>query len=312
MQKSLVNTSKKRVRLIKTSLIIAVLLVLFIITTMLSVKYTKNNESILLTQLKPNSSKQMMGYILETSDNKTVVIDGGTEEDAENLINWINKQGGKVDAWFITHPHIDHIGAFMNIVENTEIPIENIYLSINELDWYKQYEPSRINEIEKFFNILNNSRISQNIHEATLGQNIEIDNIRFEILGVKNPEIIQNAVNNSSMVIKMYVSNKTVLFLGDTGEESGEKLLKEQGENLKSDIVQMAHHGQNGVTEDVYKVINPSICLWPTPEWLWNNDSGGGEDSGPWKTKITRSWMSKLNVKQNIIESDVDQTIQIP
>lgn len=312
MQKSLIKTSKRKKIAIKTSVIVLILVILFIITTMLSVKDTKNIEQISLTQLKANSDKQMMGYIIHTGNDKTIVIDGGTEEDAQNLIEWINKQGGKVDAWYITHPHIDHMGAFIKIVEETEIPIEKIYVTLNDLDWYRQNEPSRIEEIESFFNTIQNSRISENVNEVSIGQKIEIDGLNFEILGIKNPEITNNAVNNSSMVIKIYANKKTILFLGDTGKESGEKLLKEQGENLKSDIVQMAHHGQDGVTEEVYKMIDPEICLWPTPEWLWNNDSGGGEDSGPWKTKTTRMWMSKLNVKENIVEKDGDKTIQIP
>ena len=311
MQNSLVKASKRKKIVLSTSAILVILIILFIITTILSIKDTKNIGEISLTQLKANSDKQMMGYILQTANNKTVIIDGGTEEDAQNLIEWINKQGGKVDAWYITHSHIDHMGAFMKIVEETEIPIEKIYVTLNDLEWYRQNEPSRIEEIERFFTVIQNSRISDKVSEVTLGEKMEIDGLNFEILGVKNPEITNNAVNNSSMVIKMYANRQSVLFLADTGEESGEKLLKEQGENLKVDIVQMAHHGQNGVTEDVYKMIDPEICLWPTPEWLWNNDSGEGEDSGPWKTKTTRVWMSKLNVKENIIEKDGDQTIQI-
>ena len=75
------------------------------------------------------------------------------------------------------------------------------------------------------------------------------------------------------MVIKVKVNHKKILFLGDTGTESSEKLIKGQGNNLKADIVQMAHHGQAGATEELYKIVKPEICLWPTPEWLWNNNS---------------------------------------
>lgn len=34
---------------------------------------------------------------------------------------------------------------------------------------------------------------------------------------------------------------------------------------LKCDIVQVAHHGQNGVGYEVYKALRPSVALWPTP-----------------------------------------------
>lgn len=41
----------------------------------------------------------------------------------------------------------------------------------------------------------------------------------------------------------------------------------------------MSHHGQQGATKELYECINPKICLWPTTDWLWNNDDGNGIDS---------------------------------
>ena len=128
---------------------------------------------------------------------------------------------------------------------------------------------------------------------------------------MKNPEITNNAFNNSSMVIKMNLEKSSILFLGDTGEESGDKLLNTQKDKLKSDIVQVAHHGQRGAKESLYQEIKPTICLWPTPKWLWDNDNGGGKDSGQWKTLETRAWMEKLGVKKNIVEKDGDITIKV-
>lgn len=60
----------------------------------------------------------------------------------------------------------------------------------------------------------------------------------------------------------------------------------------------MAHHGQAGVTENVYRVINPKYCLWPTPDWLWGNKEK------VYKTDETKKWINKLNVKKNYIVKD--------
>ena len=110
---------------------------------------------------------------------------------------------------------------------------------------------------------------------------ITIDNIEIEILGIKNPEITENSGNEQSMVIKFDTGKTTLLILGDTGIQSSEKLLNTQKDKLKSDIVQMAHHGQAGATKELYEEVKPTTCLWPTPEWLWNNDSGNGENTRP-------------------------------
>ena len=67
----------------------------------------------------------------------------------------------------------------------------------------------------------------------------------------------------------------------------------------------MAHHGQQGVTEKFYRHISPQVCLWPTPEWLWNNDIGAGFDTGPYKTLETRGWMEKMNTVNYHFENTV-------
>lgn len=290
-------------------IIIVILVILFIFAAMMKIiTLTKTTE---LLQLGNSGHSQMMGYILKTENNKVIVIDGGTTEDTQNLINEINNISGKVDYWFITHPHQDHASCFIDIVENTQIPIGEVYVTLNTEEWYNQHGGSRKEEAIRFINTLKNEKLKSKVQEVTLNQIIQIDNIKCEILGIKNPEIVENAINNSSMIIKMDTLKNSILFLGDTGIESGNKLLEKQKEKLKSDIVQMAHHGQSGVTEEIYKAINPSICLWPTPNWLWINDSGNGEDSGPWKTKETKEWIQNLEIKRNIIEKDGNIKIQI-
>lgn len=297
-------------RKIKTKKLILILILISILAIGLKMILNYENK-IELCQLKDNGSSQMMGYIITTKNKKTIVIDGGTDKDTQNLIEQIKQRTGKVDYWFITHPHKDHATCFINIVQNTDIKIENVYVTLNEIDWYKQYEPQRTIEAENLQKVLQNEKIKDKVTEVKLNQEINIDNIRCKILGIKNPEITTNAINNSSMVIKMETKKNSILFLGDTGVESGNKLLDNQKEKLKVNILQMAHHGQQGVSKEIYEYIKPKICLWPTPDWLWINDSGNGEDSGPWKTKETRKWIEELNVNKNIIEKDGNIKISI-
>ena len=100
--------------------------------------------------------------------------------------------------------------------------------------------------------------------------------------------------------------NKSIIFLGD-GLKNVSKEVLENPESLKSDAVQMAHHGQNGVTQEVYQAINPDVCFFNCPEWLWNNDNGGGYNSGSWQTVIVRGWMSEMNTT-NYAAYEGDQT----
>ena len=287
-------------------------IVLVIILSLINLINSANNKEVTLTQLSPQSSRQMMSYLIKTQNNKLIIVDGGTIQDADNLKKNIYKNGGKVDYWFLTHAHDDHVGAFTEIINKTDIPVEKIYATVNELNWYEKNEPSRVEFTKKFFETLKNEKVENRIIEPKINQTIKIDKkINAEILKTRNPEITQNAGNEQSMVIKFNIGNTSFLVLGDLGENGSRILLNTQREKLKSDIVQMSHHGQAGATRELYEEVRPKICLWPTPEWLWNNNAGEGFNTGPWKTLETRDWIKNLKVEQNFIAKDGDISINI-
>lgn len=86
------------------------------------------------------------------------------------------------------------------------------------------------------------------------------------------------------------------MFLGDAGVEAGNSLVKTYGDDLKSDMVQMAHHGQAGVNKNVYAKIDPKVCLWPIPSWVWENTNN------QFQTNYTKKWIfEELQVKHHYI-----------
>ena len=75
------------------------------------------NQIIMLNTV---TGSQMNSFIITTDDGKVIVMDGGFNQDADNLIDWLKKLTGQevphVDAWFFSHPHLDHISAFIQIM----------------------------------------------------------------------------------------------------------------------------------------------------------------------------------------------------
>lgn len=251
-----------------------------------------------LYQLSNQSYSQMMSYILHY-DDKTIVVDGGTNDDEEYLINQIEKISGNntVDAWFITHYHKDHTGALTQYLSNNDkkIQIKKVYYNFPNEKWVEENESNRLNDIKMINNQID--KVSSQIIKT--GDRIKIGNIVIDVLRVFNPLITNNAGNNSSSVFKFSINDINILFLGDLGVEGGEGLLKNNKDAIANmTYVQMAHHGQAGVNEDVYQVINPKYCLWPTTDWLWENKDGA------YKTDETKEWIGKLNVKKNYIAKD--------
>jgi len=252
-----------------------------------------------LWQLPNQTPTQMMSYVIRTVNGNVLVIDGGNAGDGAYLQRFIRERGNKVEAWFISHMHGDHVAALCQILANPEgMEIKDIYVELPDLEWLGRYAPE--SEVLELTKILANAECSRKPY--TLGADFSIDGVRIQVLGVGNPEITQNAINNSSVVLRMSDNVKSVLFPADLGVEGGDKLLTtEYADALPSDYVQMAHHGQNGVSEEFYRKVNPSYCLWPTPKWLWDNDRGQGQGSGPWQTLTVRAWMDKLDIKRHYV-----------
>lgn len=265
-----------------------------------------------LTLIANRTNSQMLSVLVETNNGRLIMVDGGVEGDAGHLIETLAAKGGHVDAWLITHPHSDHIGALDYILRHPEsgISVDGIYYSFTNLSWYQEYEAYRADTVGQLMNTFA-SLPQEKLHgDIRKGQEIMVDNVKITVMN--EPYLYaRHAINNSSVAYMLEINGRKVLFLGDMSTEAGKQLIAENSaESLKCDIVQMAHHGQDGVGLEVYKVLQPEICLWCAPEWLWNNDSGSGMDTGNWKTLETRRWMAQLGVPYHLCIKDGDQVIQ--
>lgn len=266
-----------------------------------------------LTMLAPATSSQNMSYLLQTQYGSIIVIDGGLREDADHLIETIQAKGGRVAAWLITHPHSDHIGALTEILNREPIPvqIDNIYYSFLERDTYAHGEHmGRMGDYDNLVAAFGKVAPEKLHGSLSKGQKIQVDDVTINVLNLPYRSL-SNTFNNSSIAYRLDVGGKRILFLGDMGWDAGQNLLERAGSGeLKADVVQMAHHGQDGVEEGIYRIINPEICLWPTPGWLWDNVKNGQAGAGPWKTLTVRSWMNNLGVNRNICVKDGDQVLK--
>lgn len=269
-----------------------------------------------LWMLGSTTGAQNLSIVIKSPNGKLIVIDGGWEADADKLTSLILQQGGEVDAWLITHPHEDHVGALCAILNDgaRKIKIDKIYCSLATPDWYRQVSPTGAGIADQLLRAFTKLPVGTVTNNIGRGTEINIDDVNIRVLNNRGI-YTYNGVNNSSLVYKIRVSGQSILILGDLAYDGGKDLIKTcTAAELKSDIVQMAHHGQQGVDQDAYALIAPTTCLWPTPAWLWNNDNGGGVGSGPWGTLTTRAWMDALGVKDNrsLKDGDVHMYLGMP
>lgn len=247
---------------------------------------------------------QMFGCVVMT-DKHTVVIDGGTMGDGKQLADLLEQNANShVDAWFFTHPHHDHIGCFVDICKNyPEVKIDRVY---NRFPDHNTLIPHLRTDTERML-VSDFFELSRDKNTTVLSANdsLVFDGVSVRVLRVYNPEITENFINNTSTVYRIDGEKGSFLILGDLGVEGGCELMKScPKELLQADYTQMAHHGQGGVSREFYEYIRPQRCIWPAPDWLWDNDAGNGFDTGPWQTVRTREWMQALGVTEHIVEKD--------
>ena len=254
-----------------------------------------------------------MGYIIRTRNNKLIIVDGGRENDKDLVLKYINEYGkGKVDYWFVTHAHIDHVGALLKIIEDDEnIEIENLCYKFLTDEWYKKYDERGYESEHRMLEALSSDKIKNKI-ECKAEDLIDIDNLKCEIIRVADPSVTgSDNGNEASMVFKFTATDidKSILFLGDSYFKVSRELLELAPEKLESYAVQIAHHGQNGVTKEVYDVIKPKVCFYNCPKWLYDNDIGEGYNTSKYQTVEVRGWMEE-KCATSFVAFEGDQTIR--
>ena len=100
--------------------------------------------------------------------------------------------------------------------------------------------------------------------------------------------------------------DKTALLFGDSGGDSRCKWMMTRygSQILKSDVMQVIHHGLAGGYLPIYQVVDPEIVLWPTPqsrfEGKWDSDSDGEyDDEYQWCTTADfNAWLRDDSIRE--------------
>lgn len=266
-----------------------------------------------LLQVANRSLTQMMSYIIDTPEGNVIVIDGGDycEEDAEHLYKLLKERGKKVDLWLMTHAHEDHFGALLWLLENRlcfDVVICKMVYNFPRLEWIVEKEKS--DYAARFLQSIEKQGVC--VHVPQAGESIDCGGMTLEIVSVPEDYEDYPSANPTSIITVAHFPKRDVLFLGDFDVHGQEEFLQKHNSiSIRKDIVQMAHHGQGGVDFSFYKLIQPKICLYTAPQWLWENNNYRCTDpayagKGPFATLETRRWMEELGVEQSFTHAEGD------
>ena len=115
-------------------------------------------------------------------------------------------------------------------------------------------------------------------------------------------QLLNDNFNETSMVFRVTVGGKSILFTGDINFIGGQMLNMFHDLNaanpddfftLKSDYVQVSHHGHYGLPKNSYYKIDPDVALWPCNYDEWN-------DYDYQNLICTKQWFNDMGAKSYV------------
>ena len=257
-------------------------------------KYKKTTESKMIVCDIGNADwPGGMCIIYKLADGRFFIVDagiGGIMSDGRNFIgsssSWIYETLAKhaadpknieVAAWLITHVHSDHAGGLYDMAlgyygkkggsKHTVMPKEiKEYVKIDTLIYNSPDNLPDCNREKWVPKIIEAFKI-KNVVKAHAGQKFYYADLTFTIYGSLDIMIEDEGkcgdTNEFSLSIKTEFNGKTALLLGDSDKIPNKQLAIIYKNELKADILQLAHHGYGDTGDaDVNSYCNPSWVLW--------------------------------------------------
>ncbi len=242
------------------------------------ITYTRISETTLYQmELDYRNIDCGMCYITQCADGSFFIIDSAhmnSVNDHTRLYNLLRSltpvdQEIMISGWFLSHAHQDHIAMFMNFLKADfkDCKIECLYynfpaLTIPGSDKWKEDDKVTIRE---FHELVENHREIPRVKLHT-GQRFFIRNLEIEVLATHEdlyPQQVE-CFNDTSTVILMKIDGSNTLFLGDANIAECTIIVARYGSYVKSDIVQVAHHGYNGSNVGIYFCTDHKVALYST------------------------------------------------
>ncbi|MBW7456099.1 hypothetical protein K0U00_18890, partial [Paenibacillus sepulcri] len=229
--------------------------------------------------------------IVKLADNSLFVIDGGHQNQSSEaaqygLMKFMYKitgqpYGSKINirAWFFSHAHGDHVymaHAFVDAYHDN-LNVESVLFNTPSFQTMRSgYDAGTFLMKQSFSTNFPNAKYVK-LHT---GQHFSLQGVGFDVLHTHEDAVNSSGVttitdfNDTSTVFKLTMDGKTFLMLGDVNTlVQNDMLQMYSADTLRSDIVQVAHHGYNNLAS-LYDVVDASLAIVP-------NSEVGAKDNNP-------------------------------
>lgn len=225
-----------------------------------------------------------MCLLIQCPDYSFFVVDSGHYfqfNDNDRIHKFMRQRTPKgrkiiVNGWLITHAHSDHISKLMDFLRYNcdDVEIEGFYSNLIDpkYDIDGEWDIEEVLLSEKLFRQLDALDIPQ--YKLHSGMHFSVRNLGFDVLCTHEdifPEKMPD-YNDSSCAVMVTVDGTRVFIPGDCSALSSKVLEARYGEELKCDVVQVAHHGHSGLTKRAYELIGARVAVFPITRIMFDEE----------------------------------------
>jgi len=206
--------------------------------------------------LTPTPQTQLNVYFIDVGQGDAILVDlGETEvlidggERSPGVVAYLRRfVEGKLEVVVATHPHADHIGGLIAVLEAFDV--EQIWNNgeMSDSATYADFAAAVQKE-------------GAQVHAGRRGDKIVAGALTFLIL---NPTTLAGTTNNNSLVLSLSYGQTDFLFMGDAEKEAeGAMLVASDIPVPDVEILKLGHHGSRTASSpDFLKATTPEVAIY--------------------------------------------------
>ncbi len=185
------------------------------------------------------------------SSGAVALMDASTASEADEIIDHLtDKKIKAIDHFILSHPHEDHIGGAIDILEKFEV--KNIYM-MRPTEGTEPTTSVYINLLKKI------KSLGKKISTVSVGDKIECGDFKMEILG---PVASYSDLNHQSIILRAKYEKTSFLITGDQEIPAEKDLVNYYGRNLRSTVLRTGHHGSETASgAEFLEAVNPRYAI---------------------------------------------------
>lgn len=185
--------------------------------------------------------------ILLRGGGQTLMVDSGILRNYERITAYLEELGiDRLDAAFGSHPHDDHIGGFVGVLD--EVPV-GVYLQPRLFEEFKSDIQTKLNAV-----------IARNNIPTMFVENdssLQLGDAHLWFFQWQNPSATQN---NRSMLIRAELGDCSILLTADASGDAQIALSEEWGSAMQADILKFPHHGLTDYKSVFHEAVQPQLA----------------------------------------------------